>query len=111
MNQSKTKEGKFYSDLCGLFPIMSNKGNIHILVMHLYDCNTILKTPINNRSYKDMMCDLRELKTDLKSRGTNPGFHNMDNEAPSALKESMGAMDIKYYSFTPSKHRDNNPER
>ena len=46
VDPSATKEGKFYSDLCGRFQITSNKGNKYIYVSYVYDCNKILMTKI-----------------------------------------------------------------
>ena len=50
-----TKEGKNYSDICRRFPTTSSRGNKHIHVMHVYDCNFILTTSMNNRSDKEMI--------------------------------------------------------
>ena len=36
---SNSNEGKLYSDICGRFPIMYNKGNRYIYIMYVYDCN------------------------------------------------------------------------
>ena len=49
---STTQEGKIYSDLCGRFPIMTNKGNRYIYVMYVYYCNAIMTNPTKNRSDK-----------------------------------------------------------
>ena len=79
---STTQEWNIYSDLCGIFQIISNKGNRSIYVMYIYYCNAILTTPTKNRSGKDMIRTFTELTKDLKIRGLSPGFHIMDNEAP-----------------------------
>ena len=89
-----TQEGKFNSGLCGRFPIMSNKGNGYIHVIYVYDLKTILKTPMNNRSDKEMICDFTKLTTDLKSRGINPVFHIMDNKSYIASNNTMTTKDI-----------------
>ena len=41
---------------------------------------------MKNRSDKEMIQDFTGLTTDFKSRGINPGFHVMYNEASTALK-------------------------
>ena len=93
MDPSTTKEGKFYSDLCGIFPITSNKRNKYIYVMYIYDCNNILTTVLKNRSDKDMMQAFIEFNIDFKSRRINPVFHFMDKKASTAFKLSMATMD------------------
>ena len=50
VDPSTTKEGKFYSNLCGRFPITSSRGNKYIYAMYVYDCNYILVTAMNSRS-------------------------------------------------------------
>ena len=62
MDPSITQEGKIYSDLCGQFINMSNKDN-----MYVYNCNVILKNSTKIRGDKDMIRDLTELTTDIKT--------------------------------------------
>jgi hypothetical protein len=40
---------KSYLDLTRRFPIHSSQGNLYVLVLYLYDDNTILVEPLNNR--------------------------------------------------------------
>ena len=86
LTPSTTQEGKFYYDLCGHFPTMSKKGNRYIYIMYVYYCNAIIKTPINNRSEKDMIHAFTELTTYLKIHGINLGFHIVYNKSATALK-------------------------
>ena len=99
VDPSTTQECKFYSDLCGHFPILSNKCNRYIYLMYVNVCNSIMKTPMNKRSDKYMICHFKSFTIYLKIRGINPGFHIMDNEASTNFKNSMTTMDIKssYY--------------
>ena len=62
--------------------------------MYVYDCNTILTYPTKNRNKKEIMRAFTKLTTDLKTHGLNPGFHVMDNEASTTLKNKMPNMDI-----------------
>ena len=66
---------------------------------------------MKNRSDKETIRDFTSLTEDLKSRGINPGFHFMENEAYTALKLTMTTMKIKYQLVPPSNHRANNAER
>ena len=90
---------------------MSKKGNRYIYIMYVYYCNAIIKTPINNRSEKDMIHAFTELTTYLKSLGINPGFHSTENEASIALTKSMATMNIKYQLVPPINNIANNAER
>ena len=90
---------------------MSNKGNIYIYVMYVYDCNAILKNPTKNRSEKYMILYFAELITDLKCRGINPGFHIKENKESTVLIKAMTTMDIKYQLVPPINHIANNAER
>ena len=72
LDPSDTNEGKIYLDLCGRFPIMSNKENRCIYVMYVYDCNATLTSPMKNISDKEIIHSFTDLATDLKSRGFNP---------------------------------------
>ena len=111
LDPSTTKEGKIYSDWCGRFPTASSRGNKYNYVMYVYACNPILTTAMKNRSDKETIRDFTSLTEDLKSRGINPGFHFMENEAYTALKLTMTTMKIKYQLVPPSNHRANNAER
>ena len=78
--------------------------------MYVYDCNSILTTAKKNISDKEMIRYFTELTKYLKSRGINPGFHFMDNEASTALNMTMITMNIKYQLVPPSNHIANNAE-
>ena len=39
-----------------------------------------MKSPMKNRSDKEMICSFKELTTDLKICGINPGLHIMGTE-------------------------------
>jgi hypothetical protein len=41
--------GKSYSDLTGKFPVRSDRGNLYVLVVYLYNDNAILVEPMKNR--------------------------------------------------------------
>ena len=63
--------------------------------MYVYDCNSIVTTAMNNGSDKEIIRAFTELTGDFKSRGINPRFHSMDNEASSVLKITMPTMNTK----------------
>ena len=51
---------------------MSDKVNIYIYVVFVYDCSAIITDPMKNISDKEIICAFIELVTDLKTRGLNP---------------------------------------
>ena len=77
--------------------------------MYVYDCNEILKAPINNISDKEMIFGFSKQTTDLKTQGFNPGFHVMDNKA--YTEETMTNTEIKYQVVPLGNHRSNNTDR
>ena len=91
-----TKDGSFYSYICGHLPTTSSRRHKYIHVIYVYDYNTILSMAMKNRSDKEMIPAFTELTEDIKSIAINPGFHFMDNETYIALNMAMASMDIKY---------------
>ena len=107
---STTKEVKIYSDLCGRLPTTSRRGNKYIYVMYMYECNAILTTETKNINEKVTIRAFTSLTEDLRSQGTNPCFHFMDNEASTTLKLTMNNMNIKYQLVPTSNHISKNAE-
>ena len=66
---------------------------------------------MKNRSDKETIKAFTLLTEDLKSRGINPCFHLMENEASTALNMTMMTMNIKYQLVPPSNHRAKNAEK
>ena len=55
-----------------------------------------MRTPIKNKSDKDMVRAFTRLTTNLKIREFNPGFYIMYNEASPSFKNSVTAMYLVY---------------
>ena len=66
---------------------------------------------MKNRSDKEILRAFIKLTEGLKSRGINPGFHLMDNEASTNIDMNMKTMNIKYKLVPQSNHRAKNAER
>ena len=64
--------------------------------MYLYDCNAILTTSMNNRSYKEMIRAFTSLSGYFKGHRINPGFYFMKNEAYTFFKVKIKSINIKY---------------
>ena len=107
----KTKEGHFWSDLCGRFLIISREGNKYIYVMYLYDFHAILTTTMKKRSDNEMIEDFTEFRTDIKIHGINPVLHFIDNEALTEFKMSITTMDVNWQLVPPINHSSDNAKR
>ena len=64
--------------------------------MYVYHCNAILRKATKNRGNKEVIRAFTELTADLKSRGINPGFHFMDNEASKRFKNDNNNHGLTY---------------
>ena len=63
---------KGFSDLTGVFPHMSSRGNLDVMVMYDYDSNKILAEPIKKRQAETIQDAFLKIHKVLKSRGSEP---------------------------------------
>ena len=59
---------KGFSDLTGIFPHKSSRGNLYAMVMYDHDSNVILAEPIINRQAENIRDALLNIHKVLKSR-------------------------------------------
>ena len=64
----------------------SIQGNKYVLIMYVYDANTILEEPIKSRSDSYIIEDYTKQVKQLTNRGYRPRLHCLDNEASSSVK-------------------------
>ena len=103
--------GKSYSDLTGKFPIRSDRGNLYVLVVYLYDDNAILVEPIKNRGDGEQIKAYTNVMERTK-KGTKLTMHWMDNEASKAVKLLLEKQyGLQYQLVPPHTHRRNAAER
>jgi hypothetical protein len=103
--------GKSYSDLTGRFPVRSDRGNLYILVVYLYDDNAILVEPIKNRGDGEQIKAYTNVLERAKA-GTKLKMHWMDNEASKAVKFLLETKHgMQYQLVPPHIHRRNAAER
>jgi hypothetical protein len=100
-----------YTDLTGAFPVTSNAGNKHLLIIYDYDSNAILCEPMQNRSDVEALRAYNVLYTLLTSHGCKPELNVMDNEASAAIKRNILATGARYQLVEPHNHRVNLAER
>jgi hypothetical protein len=47
--------GQIYTDQTGIFPVISSRGNISIMVLYEYDGNTTMAEPIKNNKAAELL--------------------------------------------------------
>ena len=103
--------GKIYTDQTGRFPVTSATNNKYIFVLYDHDSNAILAEPLKNRKGQTLIDAFLKLTNLLKSRGMQPKFQILDNEASVELKKAITTQNIKFQLAPPNIHRRNAAER
>lgn len=103
--------GKIYTDQTGQFPVISEAGNKYVFVLYDHDSNAILAEPIKNRKGKSLIDAFNKLTNILISKGMQPKFQILDNEASAELKQAINKQKIKFQLAPPNIHRRNAAER
>ena len=72
--KKKERSTHNYLDLCGSFSTTSSKGNKHIYLMYVYECNFVLTTVMKNRSDKGIIRAFREYTFEIQpvNQAKNP---------------------------------------
>ena len=87
------------TDLTGKFPVTSNRGNKYIFVIYEYKRNRIFIRPMKARSYSKFIWVFKDLHEHLLTRGLNPEYMILDNEASPDFQRELKS---KYIGFQPS---------
>jgi hypothetical protein len=104
-------QGQLYTDLTGKFPVRSSKGNSHVMVCYIYDCNYVKVFPMKSRSASELVRAYDHIHQELTAKGFKPKLQILDNEASAALKHFFTANDVEYQLVPPHCHRCNAAER
>ena len=81
------KTHKIYTDQTKKFPMTPSQGNNYVIIIIVYDANTILAEPIKSRSSSHIMELYTNQVKQLTNRGYIPRVHYMENEASANLKK------------------------
>ena len=103
--------GKIFTDQTGQFPVQSETGNKYVFVLYDYNSNAILAEPIKNRKGQSLIDAFIKLTNILISKGLQPKFQILDNEASFVLKQTINKQQIKFQLAPPNIHRRNAAER
>jgi hypothetical protein len=74
-------QGQLYTDLTGKFPVRSSKGNSHVMVCYVYDCNYVKVIPMKSRSASGWVKAYDHIHQELTAKGFKPKLQTLDNEA------------------------------
>jgi hypothetical protein len=61
-----------YSDQTGMFPVVSSKGNKHVMVLHDVDSNSSWAEPMKNQTGSELILARNRALTRMQRRGINP---------------------------------------
>ena len=103
---------RIHSDQTGKFPIGSIRGNQCVMIICVYDTNTILYKPLKTKKSEELQVVHDDAYIFLVTRGCEPTFHRIDNE----LSQESKALPEKTFGATieivpPYCHRRNISER
>ena len=103
--------GRVYIYQLGKFPHVSSRGYRYIMVLHIYDFNTILSIPLRSKSDSDQLAGIKSLYDHLKSKDQMTNIPFMDNEAPWYVTKYLNANDTPHQLVSPNGHRHNAADR
>jgi hypothetical protein len=103
--------GQIYTDQTSIFPIVSSKGTIYIMILYDYDSNAILAHPIKDRAAPEILKAFQVMEQELVARGLKPKLMKLDNEASKLLKTYLHQQDITFQLVPPYSHRQDSAER
>jgi hypothetical protein len=81
--------GKIYTDQTGIFPVISSKGNVSIMVLNKYNGNEIMAEPIKNNKAAELLRSFQVMEIKLTSTGLKPKLMTLDNEASKLLRDYL----------------------
>jgi hypothetical protein len=104
-------KNRAYHDLTGRFPHRSSRGNEYLLIVYDYDSNSILHSPLKNKTASEIKRGWLSIHARLAKGGNQPKLYIMDNEASNELKQALAKNDLAYQLVPPHLHRRNAAER
>ena len=102
---------KMYTDQTARFPTKSSRGYQYIMVLVELDSDTIMVTPMKNRTSKEMIRAYQVLVDRLRAYGVQPKHHMLDNECSQDFKDAIKGNNMTYQLATAHDHRRNIAEK
>ena len=103
--------GNIYTDLTGVFPVTSARGNKLLYIAYSYDDNVILWEPMKSKNDSEISRVFKTIYENMEKRGIEPKFHMMDNEASSTVISWLEKNKVDAQKVSPHNHRANTAER
>ena len=104
-------KGYIATDLCGVYPTMSNCGMKYILVLYNYDSNVILAKAMKTNKGQAITTAYEALHTELTKARITPILQYLDNETSIELIASIKKENLKFQLAAPHDHQFNPAER
>jgi hypothetical protein len=102
--------GIVYHNLTGSFPFMSYNENVCFFILHHYESNSILATPIASLNDVSIFNAYKQQFELLTSKGFKPKLNIKDNQAMKHIKTFLTKNDCKLQLVEPHNHRVNAAE-
>ena len=104
------KNRKIGTDLKGKFPLTSSRGNKYLFILYKWDNNIILIRPMKAISDSNFVRVLKDLHEHLLTRGLNPLYIILYNEASPAFQRELNSKYINFQLSPRGIHRRNASE-
>ena len=99
------------TDLCGVYPSISNRGMKYILFLYDYDSNVILAKAMKNNKGQAIITTYKALHDKLTEADITPILQYLNNETSKELIASIKRKNLKFQLAAPHDHRLNPVER
>ena len=84
------------TDLCGVYPTMSNHGMKYILILYNYNSNAILVRTIKNNKGQAITTAYKSIYVELTEAGITPILQYLDNETSKEFIASIKKRNSKF---------------
>ena len=89
-------KGYIATDLCGVYPTLSNRGMKYILVLYDYDSNAISARAMKSNKGEAIEKAYDAIYTELKEAGITPILQDLDNETSKEIIVSIKRKNLKF---------------
>ena len=103
-------KGYIATDLCGIYPTISNWGMKYILVLYNYDSNAILARAMENNKDQVITTAYKSIYNELTDAGVTAILQYLNNETSKELIESIKKKNLKFQLAAPHDHQFNPTE-
>jgi hypothetical protein len=104
-------QDQLYTDLTGIFPVRSSKGNSYVMVCYVYVCHYVKVILMKSRSASEWVKAYDTIHQELTVKGLKPKLQTLDNEASASLENFFTANDVDFQLVPPHCHLCNAAER